>query len=249
MDAHTEYAPDYLQRCLQILRETGASNVGGPHCAKGDSLIQRAIAAAHHSAFAVGGSLSHNLSYEGSVDTVIYGCWPKDMLLKVGLFDEELTRNQDDELNYRIIQAGGKIWQSPQIKSWYHPRSSLRALFRQYLQYGYWKVRVIQKHLLPASWRHPVPGLFVLLALINLIFLPWASWAPSLLLVQIVIYGLASLTAAINTAKKEGWILLPIMPLVFACFHFGYGLGFLKGLLDFFILRRSPSRKMKVLTR
>lgn len=249
LDAHTEYAPNYLQQCVQTLKETGADNVGGPHRAKGDTFLQRAVAAAHHSSFAVGGARSHNLSYEGYVDTVIYGCWHKATLIKVGLFDEELARNQDDELNYRIIQAGGKIWQSPRIRSWYHPRACLRAVFRQYRQYGYWKIRVIQKHKLPAAWRHLAPGLFILLALINLIMLPWVSWAPRVFLAQVGAYGLAAGAAAISSARKWGWPLLPVMPLVFACFHFGYGLGFLKGLLDFVIFRRSPSRGMEVLTR
>lgn len=249
MDAHSEYASDYLKQCLQILKEIGADNVGGPARTKTQSYLQKAIAKAYHSFFAVGGARFHDVNYEGYVDTITYGCWYRDTLFKIGLFDEELVRNQDDELNLRLIRAGGKIWQSTRIKSWYHPRSSLQGLFWQYLQYGYWKVRVIQKHRLPAAWRHLAPGLFIFFALVNLILLPWVTWAPSLLLAQIGIYCLASMTAAFNTAKKEGWKLFPIMPLVFACFHFGYGLGFLKGLMDFFILRRSPSRKMEVLTR
>jgi GT2 family glycosyltransferase len=249
MDAHTEYAPDYLKQCIQTLRETGADNVGGPHRAKGEFLVQKGIAAAHHSAFAVGGALSHNLAYEGWVDTVIYGCWRKETLLKIGLYDEEMVRSEDDELNLRLMRSGGRIWQSPRIRSWYYPRSSLRALFWQYLQYGYWKVRVIQKHRLPASWRHLVPGIFVLAALINLVLLPWVAWASTLLLIQISAYLLTTLVAAFSTARQWGWPLLPIMPLIFACFHFGYGLGFLKGLLDFVILRRPPSRGMETLTR
>lgn len=249
MDAHSEYAPDYVYRCIEEMRATGADNVGGPHRARGHSYLQRAIAAAHHSSFAVGGALSHNLNYEGYVDTVIYGCWHKNTLTRIGLFDEELVRNQDDELNFRLTRAGGKIWQSPKIKSWYQPRSSFKALFRQYFQYGYWKVRVIQKHRLPAAWRHLAPGLFILFGLVNLVLLPWVALAPLVLLAQISIYGLASLVAAVNTARQWGWTLFPIMPLVFACFHFGYGLGFLKGFLDFVILRRKSSEQMKVLTR
>ena len=146
MDAHTEYASDYLRLCVQMLRENRADNVGGPARTKADSYMQRAIAAAYHSPFSVGGARFHNVDYEGYVDTVTYGCWYKETLLRLGLFDEELIRSQDDELNLRLIRSGGKIWQSPQIKSWYRPRASLKALFKQYEQYGYWKVRVIQKH-------------------------------------------------------------------------------------------------------
>ena len=100
-------------------------------------------------------------NYEGRLDTVYLGCWPREVFERIGLFDEELVRNQDDEFNLRLARAGGKIWQSPRIKSWYTPRGSLGDLFRQQMQYGYWKVRVIQKHRLPASIRHLVPGLFV----------------------------------------------------------------------------------------
>ena len=71
-----------------------------------------------------------------------------------GIFDEHLVRNQDDEFNLRLIRAGGKIWQSPDIVSWYSPRATLKALFVQYFQYGFWKAAVIRKHKLPGSWRH-----------------------------------------------------------------------------------------------
>jgi succinoglycan biosynthesis protein ExoA len=158
MDAHTEYAPDYIRQCLEVLQETGADNVGGPWMAKGDSYVSQVIAAAFHSSFAAGGARAHNLEYEGRVDTVYLGCWPRKIFDRIGGFDEELVRNQDDEFNLRLTRAGGIIWQSPRIRSWYRPRASLRALFRQYKQYDYWKVRVIQKHKIPGSVRHLVPG-------------------------------------------------------------------------------------------
>ena len=151
MDAHTEYAPDYIRRCVEALDATGADNVGGPWVAKGAGYSSRAVAAAFQSPFAVGGARSHAPDHEGPVDSVYLGCWRKETFERFGCFDEELVRNQDDEHNLRIIRGSGKIWQSPKIKSWYRPRGSLSALFRQYMQYGYWKVRMIQKHKLPAS--------------------------------------------------------------------------------------------------
>ena len=178
MDAHTEYASDYLRQCLVVLRETNADNVGGPARTKSMGYVQSAICAAYHSAFAVGGARFHQVEYEGYVDTVPFGCWPREVVDQIGFFDEELIRNQDDEFNLRLTRMGGKIWQSPQIKSWYKPRESLKALFRQYLQYGYWKVRVIQKHKLPASVRHLVPGGFVLSFLVLLLVSP--VWPPAL---------------------------------------------------------------------
>src|ERR1700693_2152273 len=162
MDVHTEYKADYVRRCVEVLRKTNAANVGGACIAVQTGYVGRAIAAAFHSPFAVGGARWHQPTYEGPVDTVHLGCWRREVLEQIGYFDETLVRTQDDELNFRLTRAGGTIWQSPDIVSWYHPRSSLRALFRQYFQYGYWKVAVIRKHRLPASWRHLVPGVFVL---------------------------------------------------------------------------------------
>lgn len=238
IDAHTEYAPDYLKQCVAVLNAIGADNVGGPWTARGSGYLQRAIAAAFASPFAVGGARGHREQFEGSVDTVYLGCWHKSRLLEIGLFDEELIRNQDDELNLRLTRAGGTIYQSPRIRSWYTPRASLTQLFRQYWQYGYWKVRVIQKHRLPASVRHVIPGAFagtlLLLALLAPFWVP-ARWGLAGLL---GIYGCAVLAASLITAKQSQWNFLIVLPAVFACYHFGYGLGFLMGIFDFVVLKR-----------
>jgi glycosyltransferase involved in cell wall biosynthesis len=249
MDVHTEYASDYISQCLAVLRETGADNVGGPWVAKGKGLVGRAIAAAFQSSFAAGDSHGHNASYEGPLDTVYLGCWPREVFDKAGFFDEELVRNQDDEFNLRLVRAGGKIWQSPRIRSWYRPRESLRALFLQYMQYGYWKVRVIQKHRMPTSVRHLIPASFVLL----LVVLPLVSlvWPSALLgwLALVGAYTACSIATSFRIAARQGWRLLPILPLVFACYHFAYGYGFLRGLWDFVIWRRGAHRSYGKLTR
>src|SRR5208283_2404575 len=99
MDAHTEYAPDYLLRCLEVLGETGADNVGGPARTTADTYMRKAVAVAYHSRFSVGGARFHDVNYEGPVDTVTYGCWRKATFERFGYFDEELVRNQDDEHN------------------------------------------------------------------------------------------------------------------------------------------------------
>ena len=112
MDAHTAYAPDYVRRCLDALQATGAANVGGPARTKPRGYWGRAIAAAYHSPVACGGARFHDPNYEGWADTVPYGCWRKSTLLEIGLFDETLVRNQDDELNLRLCRAGGRVWQS-----------------------------------------------------------------------------------------------------------------------------------------
>jgi succinoglycan biosynthesis protein ExoA len=249
MDVHTHYAEDYVEQCIEALRCSRAANVGGPARTRARGYLQKAISVAYHSPFAVGGARFHDVNYEGYVDTVTYGCWCKETLLQIGLFDEELIRNQDDELNLRLIRAGMRIWQTPKIRSWYYPRPSLGALFRQYSQYGYWKVRVIQKHRLPASFRHLVPGMFVgsvvLLAMLTAIH----PLNGILLLVLLLAYGAAALLASlVSCAREQQWAILPILPTVFVAYHVGYGLGFLRGIIDFALLRRS-SAGFSVLTR
>jgi succinoglycan biosynthesis protein ExoA len=249
IDVHTQYAPDYVRQCLAVLQETRADNVGGPWVAQGTGYMGRAVAAAFQSPFAVGGARGHNPHHIGPVDTVYLGCWPREVFDRIGFFDEELVRNQDDEFNLRLSRAGGLIWQSPRIKSWYHPRASLRSLWRQYTQYGYWKVRVIQKHGLPASVRHLVPAAFVLtmliLPIIALIW-PWAWWLWGALG---VLYCACNLAASMATARRSGLMLSLVLPAVFACYHLGYGYGFLRGIWDFIILRRTPVGAMSTLTR
>jgi succinoglycan biosynthesis protein ExoA len=249
IDVHTQYAPDYVSQCLAVLQETGADNVGGPWVAQGTGYIGRAIAAAFQSPFAVGGAWGHDPHHTGPVDTVYLGCWPREVFDRIGFFDEELVRNQDDEFNLRLSRAGGLIWQSPRIKSWYHPRESLRSLWRQYAQYGYWKVRVIQKHYLPASVRHLVPAAFVLTMLmlpIVALFWPWAWWIWGALG---MLYIAGNLAASVETARHSGFTLFLVLPAVFACYHLGYGYGFLRGIWDFIILRRTLTGAMSTLTR
>ena len=250
MDAHTEYAEDYVKRCVEVLEKSGADNVGGPWNAKGRSYLQKAIALAFQFPFSSGGAGSHRLEYEGEVDSVYLGCWRKACFERLGLFDEELVRNQDDELNLRLVRSGGRLWQSPSIRSWYFPRASLFALFRQQGQYGYWKVRVIQKHRIPASLRHLVPGGFVGAVLALGLLMPFSKSAAVGLAGLLGSYFLANIVATVMCCRSPGSRkYLPIMPLVFAAYHFGYGWGFLRGLVDFVILKRGAGRQYKNLTR
>jgi succinoglycan biosynthesis protein ExoA len=249
MDAHTEYASDYVRQCLAVLEETRADAVGGPWVAKGTRFVERAIAAVFQSPFCAGGGRAHDPDYEGPIDVVYLGCWRREIFERIGLFDEELVRNQDDEFSFRLIRSGGTIWQSPRIKSWYAPRGSLRALFHQYAQYGYWKVRVIQKHRLPASLRHLVPASFLLTLFVVLVTSPWSSLARWSAVALMGAYAIGNLFASAHTAARSEWKLLPLMPVVFACYHFGYGSGFLHGIWDLIILRRRPRLSYTALTR
>lgn len=270
MDAHTVYAPDYIRQCVAVLRSTGADNVGGPWIAHAGNYIGAAVAAAFQCRFATGGARSHLPHYEGPVDTVYLGCWNKEVFQRFGGFDEALARNQDDEHNLRITRGGGRVWQSARIRSWYHCRTSLRGLFRQYQQYGYWKVEVVRKHGRPASLRHFVPAAFVLaLILASLVcgfgcilaslwpspararaFHDWLVTPAWVLLATLAFcYTSALAVASILTARRTQWKALPVMPLVFCCYHFGYGIGFIRGFVERIIMRREASGDMVGLTR
>jgi glycosyltransferase involved in cell wall biosynthesis len=243
VDGHTLIAPDYVTRCVAALSAHGADNVGGPMRAHGETYMARGIALATSSPFGVGNARFHYSEQAGWVDTVYMGAYRRETFERVGLFDEELVRNQDDEFNFRLIRAGGKIWFDPSIRSTYFSRSTLRALWKQYFQYGYWKVRVIQKHGGPAAWRHLVPALFVTcLCVTSLMSLVLFSWAP-LLLILIAYLG-ALMLATIESSRRRGWSFAPVLPFAFVVLHLAYGIGFLWGMLVSGCRALKPSRAL-----
>ena len=230
MDVHTRYAPDYVAQCLAALQRSGADNVGGPWRAEGVGGWGRAIAAAFQSRWVAGGARSRDLAYEGEVDTVYLGCWPRASFQRFGGFDETLVRNQDDEHNLRIVRGGGRVWQSAAIRSTYRPRDSLAALWRQWLQYGYWKPFVMKKHGQAAALRHRVPGLFV--AALGLATLAALGGWPLPLAVLAAAYAALLLGLAVAVAAASSWALLGRLPFVIAAQQLGYGLGSLVGHWD-----------------
>lgn len=250
MDVHTVYAPDYVLECARALAQTGATCVGGPWRPVGEGRLQKAIARAFESRFGSGGAASRRTDYTGPVDTVYLGAWRRADLVRVGGFDESLVRNQDDELNLRIIRGGGTVWQSADIRSSYAPRASLRALFRQFYQYGYWKIPVIRKHRLPAAPRHLVPFAFVLALGGLAIAAPFWPTAGAIGLALLVVYFVSATVVAAGLSRPlvDPQETLGIAS-AFACMHFGYGIGFGHGLLDFVVLRKGPHGAMTRLTR
>ena len=228
IDGHCEIAPDYISRCVELLQKTGADNVGGPLNTISDTLAGRAISLATSSAFGVGGVRFRCSAKPGWVDTVFPGAFPRQVFERIGNFDEELVRNQDDEFNFRLRQSGGKIWLDPSIKISYYARSNFRGLWRQYLQYGFYKVRVIQKRGAVPSWRHLIPAAFVS-GLASTLLLAVITGNPLWALVVSGPYVAANLFASLWAARRD-WRTLPLLPLAFLTIHFAYGAGFLWGL-------------------
>ena len=233
VDGHTIVEPDYIRRCLDALERTGAQCVGGRMDAVADAALGRAVALATSSPFGVGGARFHYSPREEEVDTVYMGAWPRELFQRMGGFDEEMVRNQDDELSYRIRERGGRIMLDPSIKSRYYPRTSLRTLWRQYFQYGYWKVRVMQKHPLQMKLRHFAPGALVATLAVTALASPFSAAARVALVTVASLYVAANLAASAWTARRADEGSAPWLPVVFAALHLSYGAGFLTGLVRF----------------
>jgi glycosyltransferase involved in cell wall biosynthesis len=244
MDVHTEYANDYVAQCVMTLEQSRAVCVGGPWLAKGRSLRQSAIASAFGSTFGSGGAKSRRADHAGPVDTVYLGAWRRTDLIALGGFDETLVRNQDDELCLRITRSGGTVWQSPTIRSFYMPRDSFHALRRQFYQYGYWKAAVIRKHRLPSSLRQLMPTLFMTLLVTLAIFGLFAPLLAVLGAGLLIAYIAAAAVTAFVVSESYRPASLMLVVLSIACMHFGYGLGFAHGVLDFLILRREQAEEL-----
>jgi glycosyltransferase involved in cell wall biosynthesis len=244
MDVHSEYPTNYISGLLSALVETGADNVGGLWVTRPgkNTLFAEAIAIAVAHPFGVGNShYKIGVSEPRWVDTVPFGCYRREVFDRIGLFDEELVRNQDDEFNSRLIKNGGKILLVPHIISYYYARDSLRKVWQMHYQYGYFKPLVIRKIGGVLTIRQLVPGAFVAALGGLTVLVPWSGWALLLDKILISTYLLANLSAswiiAAQTQARYGLAL----PLVFSTMHFGYGFGFLKGAIDFLLFRRSGS--------
>jgi len=233
VDGHCELAPDYVANCVALLKANRADGVGGPIETVGNGPVSEAIAIAMTTRFGVGGSAFRTVEdREIYTDTVAFPGYKRETIERVGRFDEELVRNQDDEYNYRIKELGGSILLSPSIRSRYFSRSSIRLLSRQYFQYGYWKVRVLQLHPGQMSARQFVPFIFVL----TLLALGLTS-----LFSNVAFYGLLSITlayfllnaAASIAAGKRKIICIPLIGLSFLTLHLSYGIGSIFGLIAF----------------
>jgi len=248
VDGHCVIAPDYVSNCVRHLEEEGVDGVGGPMRSIGEDLVSQVTALAMSSKFGVGNSSFRTETGQTKLaDTVPFPAYTREIIRKVGLYDEELVRNQDDEYNYRIREAGGKILLAEDVRSTYYSRGSLPKLWKQYFQYGYWKVRVLQKHPRQMSFRQFVPLVFVLAWILTLLLCFVVSWGWLALLILLAAYLPANLAASIITASGQGFKKLLLLPLAFAIIHLSYGLGFLVGLFKFWNRWKDKVGKVPIL--
>lgn len=252
MDAHNFYPSNYISGLVACLVKTRADNVGGIWITRpaNDTPMAHAIAVALSHPFGVGNAYFRiSAAKPRWVDTVPFGCYRKETFDRIGMFDEELVRNQDDEFNMRLIRRGGRILLVPEIFSCYHPRDSLHKLWRMYFQYGYFKPLVARKVGGVFTFRQVIPAVFVLGLLVSGALAPWTAYGGRALGAIVFAYVVADLGSSICVGFQRGVRCALAIPVVFPVLHLSYGLGFLKGVLDFFILgnkRRGDAARISI---
>lgn len=234
VDAHSVLPADYTSVAVRILRETGADNVGGIMRAVGVTPFEKAVAHAYGSPEGLGGTQHHVGGKAGPADTAYLGVFRRDRLVEVGLFDEDIKRGQDWELNRRLRQTGGTVWFTPELEVVYRPRSNLRGLIRQFVATGIWRGELARRFGTANSLRYFVPPLAVVGIALGLVLgivglalgAPWLIAALIIPAVYVTFVIVASVKAAREGVRTGAWYLI-----VLPCIHFGWGIGFLLGFL------------------
>ena len=233
MGAHTVYSKNYIRTCVELLEEhPEVWCSGGPILSQGKSNFGRAVAAAMSHPIGVGNAKHRFRNYEGYAEGACFPMFRREVFDVIGMYDERLTRNQDDELNLRMAQHGGKVFISPRAACTYFVRDAPSALFRQYFQYGYYRVVVLRKHRIPASLRQLVPIVFfpaLAVLFVGCWFLPnelvWVGWVLPLA------YGVILASGGVRVGLHEGWTTGLLFPWAALIMHFSYALGFSMALL------------------
>ncbi len=242
VDGHTMIEPDYVHQAISALRRTGADVVGGTMNAAGASVFGRSVALATSTPMGVGGSKFHYASREGPAESVYMGTFRRDVFVRFGWFDERFVRNQDDEFNYRVREAGGTVVLAPSMRSLYFTREAPGPLLKQYFQYGFYKVFVAALHPRMIRPRHLTPSLFMLgiaaLAAAATVSLTAAAWLGAVL----ILHAGSALIMAGRAGRRDpaAWLLVPATTLIL---HLGYGAGFLIGGIAALLGRRPGLRR------
>ncbi|MDW4910706.1 glycosyltransferase family 2 protein [Streptomyces sp. ADMS] len=224
VDGHGMLSPDYIATAVRLLDETGAQNVGGIMHAEGENAWEHAVAAAMTSKIGVGNAAFHTGGKAGPAETVYLGVFRRAALEQQGGYNVEFIRAQDWELNFRIREAGGLIWFSPELRVSYRPRPSVRALAKQYKDYGRWRHVVARYHEGSINLRYLAPPTAVVATaagvLLGAVLTPWAFLVPG---------GYLAAIAAGSVPAGRGLSLKARLqiPVALATMHMCWGWGFL----------------------
>ena len=252
MDAHCEYPADYIPRLVRALDEHQADNVGGitEVLPAGPGPVAHAIALALASAAGVGDSYFRIGAAEPRwVDTVSFGCWRRETFTKVGLFDESLPRNQDDEFNMRLRRAGGRILLLPDVVTRYFARERLGQLWQMFSQYGFYKPLAALRSGAPLQLRQFAPSALVIALVTGALLAPFSWWGVGFLSVVAGAYAVFLLVASLRVARTHGMRVAAAFAAALVTMHIAYGVGFLRGTWRFAILRRAPAPAAPELSR
>lgn len=232
LDAHAEYPSDYVRLSVETLLAKDCDNAGGVFVTRGKGFMGEAIAEMLRTPLGVGNAAYRLTDKDGYVDTVPFGCFRRELFERIGGFDERMTRNQDNELNFRIRKNGGKIYLNHNIRVFYYCRDTMRGILRMGYMNGRWNVLTMA--LVPGSMgvRHFVPLAFVLstLVLALLALLTRSMLFGGLLALEWGAYLLLDAFYSYTIAKEKGWRFLPMELILYPAFHFAYGFGSLAGI-------------------
>jgi succinoglycan biosynthesis protein ExoA len=230
VDGHSLVAPDFIRQNVALLDEhPEAWSVGGPIRHRATTTFGKAVAVAMSHPLGVGNALHRYPDYAGYCEGAAFPAIRRWVFDRIGTFDVRLVRNQDDEFNYRITHAGGKVYLSPRVQYSYFVRERPTQLFRQYFQYGFWRIPVIEKHRRPTTVRQTVPSLFYLLC--GLLAIAGAVTGEPLVAAGLPgVYVFALFGAGAGAVRKHGVRVAARVPLAIATLHAAYGLGLGYGL-------------------
>jgi glycosyltransferase involved in cell wall biosynthesis len=248
MDAHNVYSKDYISKCVKYLTEYNVDNVGGIWVTLpgNNTIVAESIALALSHPFGVGNAYYRiGLKEPKFVDTVPFGCYKREIFDIIGLYDEDLIRNEDDEFNNRLIKNGCKILLVPDIVSYYYARETLAKLWKMCFQYGYFKPLVAKKSGVILTWRQLIPVLFVGSLITACILLFFSKSFIFLFLLILFSYLITNIGVSLSIAFKKGLKHIFSLPIVFSTLHFSYGYGYLVGIWDFILLKKYKRGKIE----
>ncbi len=231
LDAHSEYPINYVSKCVYYLNTTGADNVGCLCDTTSEGLVGNAIANVLTSKFGVGNSKFRTNAQSGYVDTVPYGTFRRNLFDKIGYFNEELIRSEDNEINYRIIKNGGKVYLFNDISIIYHPRNTIKKLIKMAYDNGKWSIYT--NYFIPGSMklRHFIPFLFVISLIIGLfVSIMKFKVLTALFIGELAVYLILDLLFSLKNVRKIGLKSSLISIIIYPLFHICYGIGSITGI-------------------